>query len=1045
MRSGNLYVQLRNAVKKGNENNFGRAFLFTGILLFGFIAKGLAISFNNGSPQAISVCIGSANSINSLLTATDATGSTFTWTVISGPANGTIGGLPQTAASGSSISPVSVTYNANAGYIGTDAFTVQVSNGVSSVTTVINVVVNPVPTVSLISPNMGNPLSSVTMTGTNFNATSGNNIVYFGTTRASVTSASATSLSVTVPNGGIFAPVTVENNACGITGSYNKPFLPTFNNTAYAPQTVNFATHTDITTTSAANHLTYGDIDGDGKVDVIETNFGTSTVYVYRNTSSTGSASFTLAATLPLAAGGAGGATVGDIDGDGLLDIVVAAAAGGGNIYIYRNTSTPGSISFAAAVTVPYFTNANISVIADIDGDGLPDIISSELTNLAVFRNTSTVGSISFASRVNFTSANSISGIATGDLDGDGKTDVLVSNNATSVSAWRNTSTPGSITFNTRQDFTTPGSATGVAVADIDGDGIMDIIVSSSTPNDMSVIKGTSSSGTISMGARTDYGAGGNDQYLTIGDFDGDGKADVAVSSITSGSVGVYRNTSVSGTVSFSLPVAGPLPPSFTANSGASQLGAVDIDGDGLTDIVVTDQSVAKFSVLLNSPLTPNTGTATVCPGLTTTISNSFAAGGTWTSSNTAIATVTAGPATSTTVTGVLSGTCNITFTSTGTNQTVVTAVTVTATPTVTGISPLVGFPASTVTISGTNFNTTTTNDLVYFGATRATVNSASATSLTVTVPLGSTFGAVNVENSACGLQAASVASYLQKYSNGSFVANTVNFDPRYDFASGTAPSGVALGDFDGDGKPDIVIGNNTSGNIKVYLNTSTSGSLTAGSFGAPVTYTVPSGGPLDVMVGDMDGDGKLDIITAAVLGGTNRVVVFRNLSSLGTLSFAAGFTVATNGGSFNGLSIADMDGDGKPEVITTLSTVMVYQNNSVPGTLSFGTGSSFASASTPVAVCEFDIDGDGKKDIISSNNGTNNISVLINTSTPVTTPVAAITVAFELSLLLQVPPLVTSLRLMVEPTHTTVAPVIATGVGLTVKGCIEKQPSPSV
>ena len=969
---------MQNAYRKTNRISASKALLFLGVLLFGMSTGGFAISFNNGSPQSLSVCFNSATSINSLLTAADATGLTFTWTVTSGPSNGTIIGLPQTAASGTNIAPVAVSYTPFAGTYGADAFTVQVSDGVTSVTTVINVIVNPVPTISLVSPNFANPLSGVTITGTNFNTTPGNNIVYFGTTRAAVTAASATSLSVNVPNGGIFAPITVENNSCAIDGNYNKPFLPTFNNTAYAPQTVNFATHVDITTTSSSNHLTYGDIDGDGKVDVIESNFGTSTVYVYRNTSTTGSPSFSLAATLPLAAGGAGSATIGDIDGDGLLDIVVAAAAGGGNVYIYRNTSTPGSISFAGAVTVSYFTNANISAIADIDGDGLPDIISSELSNLAIFRNTSTVGSISFAARVNFTAPANISGVATGDLDGDGKTDVMVSNSTTSVSAWRNISTPGTISFGGRQDFTTPGSATNIAMADIDGDGIMDIVCTSTTPNDLSVFKGTSVSGTISMGARSDFATGANDQYLTIGDFDGDGKPDVAVSSITSSNVGVFRNSSVSGTVSFASRA------DFAANSGASQLGAVDIDGDGLTDIVVTDQSTTKFSVLLNSPLSPNTGTATVCPGLTTTLSNSFAGGGTWSSGSPTIASVVAGTGV---VTGILEGgTANITFTTTGTAQTVVTTVTVTATPTITAItspSPAIGFPASSVTLSGTNFNTTSTNDIVWFGSTRATVTSAGATSLTVTVPLGGTFGPITVENSTCGLQAVSNGFFLQDYSNGSFIANTVNFDPRVDFTAGTQPAGVAIGDFDGDGKPDIVVSDFGSSQVRVFLNISSSGSISASSFAAPIILTNPSPDVLNVAVGDMDGDGKLDIITACVLGGSNKIAVFRNTSSLGSLSFAGSFTVATSGSTFNSLSIADIDGDGKPEIIATLSNVMVYQNNSVPGTLNFGGGSSFASFSTPVSLAEFDVDGDGKKDIVAANNGSGNVSVLRNTSTP--------------------------------------------------------------
>ncbi|MCU0322272.1 MAG: IPT/TIG domain-containing protein, partial [Chitinophagaceae bacterium] len=62
------------------------------------------------------------------------------------------------------------------------------------------------------------------------------------------------------------------------------------------------------------------------------------------------------------------------------------------------------------------------------------------------------------------------------------------------------------------------------------------------------------------------------------------------------------------------------------------------------------------------------------------------------------------------------------------------------AQPTITSFSPLQAKPGDVVTITGTNFNTTTTNNIVFFGATKATVTAATATSLTVTVPLGATY-----------------------------------------------------------------------------------------------------------------------------------------------------------------------------------------------------------------------------------------------------------------------------------------------------------------
>ena len=82
------------------------------------------------------------------------------------------------------------------------------------------------PTVTSISPTSGNVGTTVTITGTNFDATPANNTVFFGATQATVTAASSTSLTVTVPTGATFGPiqVTVSN----LTAESDTFFLPTF-------------------------------------------------------------------------------------------------------------------------------------------------------------------------------------------------------------------------------------------------------------------------------------------------------------------------------------------------------------------------------------------------------------------------------------------------------------------------------------------------------------------------------------------------------------------------------------------------------------------------------------------------------------------------------------------------------------------------------------------------------------------------------------------------------------------------------------------------
>ncbi len=539
------------------------------------------------------------------------------------------------------------------------------------------VAVSPIPTITTVSSQTAIPGTSITLTGTNFNTSTSSNIVWFGAATGTVTSASGTSLTVTVPNGATYGPIIVENASCARFGYAPYAFEPTYNNAGFVSNTINFATKVDNGTPASPNHISFGDIDGDGKVDIISNNSTANSVSVYLNTSTSGAVSFASPVTVASLTA-PGQPAVADIDGDGKADMVVTSATSG-TMNIYRNTSTTGSISFAAPVVIGYVVSASASAIRDIDGDGRPDIVSCTGSTMSVFRNTGSVGSISFAARVDFASTTTINAVAVGDVDGDGKPDVLAANNTTNISAWRNTSTIGSISFAARQDFTTPGTAFFITMADIDGDGKLDVLNTNSSTNNVSIFLNTSTSGTISMGARTDFTTGATPNDLTVGDFDGGGRPDVAVASTTGGNVGVFRNTSTTGSISLATRI------DFVTGAGAAGAIAVDIDNDGKMDLAVTNQSANTMSVLRNNPLAPITGTLTTCPTATTTLSDATT-GGTWSSSAPGVASV--GSLTGI-VTGVSAGTAFITYAGTATSITAgnYVVVTVTVNPNPAGIT----------------------------------------------------------------------------------------------------------------------------------------------------------------------------------------------------------------------------------------------------------------------------------------------------------------------------------------------------------------------
>src|SRR5476651_1545047 len=159
--------------------------------------------------------------------------------------------------------------------------------------------------------------------------------------------------------------------------------------------------------------------------------------------------------------------------------------------------------------------------------------------------------------------------------------------------------------------------------------------------------------------------------------------------------------------------------------------------------------------------------------------------------------------------------------------------------PTITSFSPLTGPVGATVTITGTSFNTTAANNVVFFGATRATVTAATATSLTVTVPSGATYAPITELNTGTTLAAYSTASFSPTFTPSKGSITTADIAAQVTFGTGTNPFFVAIGDIDGDGKPDLVIANNRDNTISVLRNTGSSGSP---GFAPKVDFTTGSG-----------------------------------------------------------------------------------------------------------------------------------------------------------------------------------------------------------
>lgn len=497
-----------------------------------------------------------------------------------------------------------------------------------------------VPVITSFSPPTGNVGTSLTITGANFSADPSADIVFLGSVRAVVSSATANTLVVTTTAGTTYQPPTVASN--GLVAAANDPFITTFDGAGPAFTTNSFDGKLDVVVDTQPEGIVVCDFDGDGKPDLAAG--GSNGVAVLHNTSSPAVLSFAPKQHFPgtyypqfLATG--------DFDGDGKPDMVVADWSSTTSVVsVYKNTSTAGTISFAPKIDIP-LSGANKILVYDMDGDGKPDLVVLNYfpaNNISVLRNTTTGGVISFDSPVNF---NSPTGgalkAAIADFDGDGKPDLALLNGS-EVSILKNTSTPGFILLNLTANFNVGAGPLGMATGDLDGDGKPDLAFAdpSASQESVHIFLNTGSPGSISFDGGTTFPAPANSGSwdVVFNDMDGDGKPDLVVTNSYAYSTSIYKNTSVRGTASFAPNVDYPT----EAVPWLTQTG--DLDGDGKPEFIVSNNLANTLSIFRNKIGAPNSapsiralGAVTLCQGDSVLLTSSTVTGDQWYLNNVAI------------------------------------------------------------------------------------------------------------------------------------------------------------------------------------------------------------------------------------------------------------------------------------------------------------------------------------------------------------------------------------------------------------------------
>ncbi len=644
-----------------------------------------------------------------------------------------------------------------------------------------------------------------------------------------------------------------------------------------------------------STRVAIGDLDGDGNLDAVVANYGQpQEIWMGNGDGTFSSTSF--------GSGNSQDVALGDLDGDGDLDAIIGNYNQPQELWSNNGDGTFSSTSFGSGSTM----DVNL---ADLDGDGDLDAVLTSNTGSAneVWLN---CGDFVFSSRTFGTGGSRQSVI--GDLDNDGDLDVVIVNQNQTANIWTNNGN-GYFSIAT---FGVSSNARGAAIGDLDGDGNLDVVIAAYTAGQIWMGNGDGSFTTSTYG-------GGQSTGVALGDIDGDGDLDAILANTGAEAEDIWFNNG-DGTFASSTLGAG--------NSHGIDLG--DLDNDGDLDAIIADISGAQNIWI-------NTGGAVPPPRIT-----SFS------------------PATNAIAVPV-DADIDITF------STTMSVATVTASN-IRIFGAQTGFLSESGAFSGNpirNFDPTNNfkaGERIYVTVTGASnaggdpITSALVYSFTAAAEgdvnftfLTSTFGgrtSFDVEVGDLDGDGNLDAVFTESYGSQIWFGNGDGTFSSTTFGAGVK-GGNGIGDLDGDGDLDVIQAGFNQHDI--WLNNG-DGTFTSSSM------AFDNG--KDVAIGDLDGDGDLDAILTVGAGGSGapNQIWFNN----GSGGFNA-FTFGT--GNSSKADLGDLDNDGDLDAIITNydQGASIWLNNG-DGTFTstaFGTD-----RSQDVAIG--DLDGDGNLDAVVAHYG---------------------------------------------------------------------------
>lgn len=634
--------------------------------------------------------------------------------------------------------------------------------------------------------------------------------------------------------------------------------------------------------------------------------------------------------------GGTGTAyvAVADFNGDGKLDYVTANQ--GNNTVGVALGNGDGTFNTPSSISVA--CNPVSVAVGDFNGDGKPDLAVSTdgcspgTNGVAILLGN---GDGTFAPSGKLTSplSNSIFAVA-GDFNGDGKVDLAVVDRGVSTDSVFFYLGNGNGTFQAPTSVSLGGllNSNQIVAADFNKDGHLDVAVSEISGSNIVVILGN---GNGTFQAPRNVALPGQGWGLAVGDFNGDGVPDLVATSPAIGGVSVFLGKGDGNFIAVNNPATGTLPTTNAGvpNAGGQAVAVGDFDKDGKLDII------AGLSGVNGAP------TIAVLRG---NGDGTFQRQLLFGTADMPVAIAVAD----------FNGDGNLDWI-TANNQ---------ASDVVVGLGRGNGtFLAAREFVVGNNPQQVAVADFNRDG--KLDLVTANLSSNDISVLLGNGDGAFQL--------------------------------PVTLSIAGTVPVGVVTGDFNGDGIPDFIVLNGSGGFVPPCLGTqlnciSVFLGKGDGTFQAPTVISTGSGLVSQIITGDFNGDGKLDVAFGA--GPNGNPVSVGILLGNGDGTFNALTPLSTGAVSLAQLKTADLNKDGKLDLVVTDVITAGFTQSQVQ--ILLGNGDGTFQAPTNLTSGRFtgtfviaDFNGDGNLDILAANeldanaeiwlgngNGTFNSPTLLNT-----------------------------------------------------------------